>query len=132
MRSYFVALLTLAAMTVTVLPARGTAHGSPLDHPAYTGLVETLQEAYPESIVGPYFLPWNATDSRFFRQAGIPSYGFSPFLIFTTDTFRVDGTNERIGLPGFVDGVALYVRVVEQLAAAADAGRPQAGGLPPA
>ena len=41
---------------------------------------------------------------------------FSPFLIFTTDTFRVDGTNERIGLPGFVDGVALYVQTVERLA----------------
>jgi acetylornithine deacetylase/succinyl-diaminopimelate desuccinylase-like protein len=103
-------------LAVTVLPARGTARGSPLDHPAYTGLVEAIEEAYPDAPVGPYFLPWNATDSRFFRQAGVPSYGFSPFLIFTTDTFRVDGTNERIGLPGFVDGVALYVRAVERLA----------------
>lgn len=102
-------------LAVTVLPARGTAHGSPLDHPAYNGLIEALEEAYPDAIVGPYFLPWNATDSRFFREAGIPAYGFSPFLIFTTDTFRVDATNERIGLPGFVDGVALYVRTVERL-----------------
>ena len=102
-------------LAVTVLPARGTAQGSPLDHPAYAGLVEALEEAYPDAVVGPYFLPWNATDSRFFRQAGIPSYGFSPFLIFNTDTFRVDATNERIGLPGFVDGVALYVQAVERL-----------------
>ena len=103
-------------MAVTILPARGTAHGSPLDHPAYTDLVAAIEEAYPAATVGPYFLPWNATDSRFFRQAGIPSYGFSPFLIFATDTFRVDGTNERIGLPGFVDGVDLYIRAVQRLA----------------
>ncbi|MFQ5348992.1 MAG: M20/M25/M40 family metallo-hydrolase, partial [Thermoanaerobaculia bacterium] len=103
-------------LAVTILPAAGTAHGSPLDHPAYTGLVEAIEEAYPAATVGPYFLPWNATDSRFFRQAGIPSYGFSPFPIFATDTFRVDATNERIGLPGFVDGVAVYVGVVERLA----------------
>ena len=102
-------------LALTVRPARGTAHGSPLDHPAYTGLVEAIEESYPAAVVGPYFLPWNATDSRFFRAAGIPSYGFSPFLIFATDTFRVDATNERIGLPGFVDGVALYVRAVERL-----------------
>lgn len=103
-------------LAVTVLPTRGTAHGSPLNHPAYTGLLAAIEGAYPEAVVGPYFLPWNATDSRFFREAGIPSYGFSPFLIFTTDTFRVDGTNERIGLPGFVDGVALYAKAVERLA----------------
>lgn len=103
-------------MALTVLPARGTARGSSLDHPAYAGLVEAIEEAYPKALVGPYFLPWNATDSRFFRQAGIPSYGFSPFTIFATDTFRVDGTNERLGLPGFVDGVDLYVRVVQRLA----------------
>ncbi len=102
-------------LAVTILPARGTAHGSPLDHPAYASLIEAIEEAYPNADVGPYFLPWNATDSRFFREAGIPSYGFSPFLIFTTDTFRVDATNERIGLPGFVDGVALYVQAVERL-----------------
>ncbi len=102
-------------LALTVLPARGSAQGSPLDHPAYTGLIEALEEAYPNALVGPYFLPWNATDSRFFRAAGIPSYGFSPFLIFTTDTFRVDATNERIGLPGFVDGVALYIQAVERL-----------------
>jgi acetylornithine deacetylase/succinyl-diaminopimelate desuccinylase-like protein len=101
---------------LTILPARGTARGSPLDHPVYTALVEAIQEAYPTATVGPYFLPWNATDSRFFRQEGIASYGFSPFLIFTTDTFRVDATNERIGLPGFVDGVALYIRAVDHLA----------------
>jgi carboxypeptidase PM20D1 len=103
-------------LAVTVLPARGTAHGSPLDHPAYAGLVSAIEEAYPAAVVGPYFLPWNATDSRFFREVGIPSYGFSPFLIFTTDTFRVDATNERIGLPGFVAGVALYIQAVERLA----------------
>ena len=103
-------------LAVTILPALGTAHGSPLDHPAYTGLVAAIEEAYPVADVGPYFLPWNATDSRFFRDAGIPSYGFSPFLFFVTDTFRVDAANERIGLPGFVDGVALYVEAVERLA----------------
>ena len=57
-----------------------------------------------------------ATDARFFRQAGIPAYGFSPFVIFSTDTFRKDLANERIGLPGYVMGVDLYREAVARLA----------------
>ena len=67
--------------------------------------------------MGPYFLPWTATDSRFFRSAGVPSYGFSPFLIMNTDTLQVDQANERMSLPGYVDGVTLYREVVRRLVA---------------
>ena len=63
-------------------------------------------DAYPEAPAGPWFLPWTATDSRFFRSPGVPSYGFSPFLIMNTDTLQVDNANERFALPGFVEGVA--------------------------
>lgn len=94
----------------------GTAAGSPVDHPAFRILQSALEEAHPATPVGPYFLPWSATDARFFRAAGIPTYGFSPFLIFATDTFRADGANERIGLPGYLRGVETYVRVLERLA----------------
>jgi acetylornithine deacetylase/succinyl-diaminopimelate desuccinylase-like protein len=67
------------------------------------------------------FLPWTATDARFFRAHGIPSFGFSPFLVLTTDTIRVDQTGERISVPDFVDGVELYREILARLAA--DTGR---------
>jgi len=98
-------------------PAPVAKGGSPTDHPAFKLVVRTLQEHYPKVPVGPYFLPWTATDSRFFRSAGVPSYGFSPFLIMNTDTLQVDQANERMALPGYVDGVALYREVVRRLAA---------------
>jgi hypothetical protein len=91
--------------------------GSPTDHPAFRGIVETLQQRQPDVPVGPYFLPWTATDARFFRTAGVPSYGFSPFLILSTDTLQVDQANERMALPGYVEGVALYRDVVRRLVA---------------
>ena len=84
-------------------------------HPAYRAITETLEEHYPDAPMGPYFLPWTATDSRFFRAAGVPSYGFSPFLIMNTDTLQVDKANERFALPGFVEGVGLYRDVVRRL-----------------
>jgi acetylornithine deacetylase/succinyl-diaminopimelate desuccinylase-like protein len=90
--------------------------GSPTDHPAFKEILATLHDHYPEAPAGPYFLPWSATDSRFFRAAGIPSYGFSPFLIMNTDTLQVDAPNERLALPGYVGGVDLYREVVRRLA----------------
>jgi acetylornithine deacetylase/succinyl-diaminopimelate desuccinylase-like protein len=104
-------------VTLVQGPQLGTDRGSPVDHPAFRTLAEVVAERYPDTAVGPYFIAWSATDSRFFRLSGIPSYGFSPFLIFTTDTLRKDTLNERLGLTGFVGGVDLYKEAVRRLAA---------------
>ena len=97
-------------------PPLGSDRGSPADSPAFETILQTIRDHYPDTLVGPYFLPWSATDSRFFREAGIPSYGFSPFLIFSTDTYRVDAVDERISLPGFLTGLELYIDVLDNLA----------------
>ncbi len=89
--------------------------GSPLDHPVYQTIEATLHDAYPDAPVGPYFLPWTATDARFFRTLGVPTYGFSPFLIMNTDTLQVDRANERFAVPAFADGVELYKKLVRRL-----------------
>lgn len=90
-------------------------HGSPTDHPVFRGILDTIHADFPDAPAGPFFLPWTATDSRFFRTAGVPSYGFSPFLILTTDTLQVDRANERMALPGFVQGVGLYKKLLRRL-----------------
>jgi len=89
--------------------------GSPVDNPVFQALQATLHDSYPDAPLGPYFLPMTATDARFFRALGVPTYGFSPFLIMNTDTLQVDAANERFALPGFVDGVALYSKAVRRL-----------------
>jgi acetylornithine deacetylase/succinyl-diaminopimelate desuccinylase-like protein len=104
-------------LAVTFEAPLGSAAASPVEHPAFRTLQSVLEEAHLSARVGPYFLPWSATDSRFFRAVGIPSYGFSPFLIFATDTYRADTANERMGLPGFVEGVRLYRQALQRLAA---------------
>ncbi|HEX5759361.1 MAG TPA: M20/M25/M40 family metallo-hydrolase [Thermoanaerobaculia bacterium] len=97
---------------------RAAAHGSPPDHPALRAVEEAVRAAYPGAAAGPLFLPRTATDARFFRAAGVPSYGFSPFPTPVTDTLIVGGGNERISLPAYVEGVELYRRLVERLVAA--------------
>ena len=103
-------------LQVVVRDEQGAGHGSPLDHPLFEATQRVLQRRYPGVETGPLFLPWTATDARFLRAAGIPAYGFSPFLILTPDTMHVDGVNERIALPGYVSGVALYRELVREIA----------------
>lgn len=91
-------------------------HGSPLTHPVLETVEETLRRHYPDAPVGPMFLPWTATDSRFFRAHGIPSYGFTPFKVLTVDALRVGGAGERIALPAYVEGVAVYRELLRRLA----------------
>ena len=56
-----------------------------------------------------------ATDSRFVRAIGVPAYGFSPFLMLSADTYRIGHEDERLYLPGFVDGVEIYRQLVRRL-----------------
>jgi acetylornithine deacetylase/succinyl-diaminopimelate desuccinylase-like protein len=106
--------MTFGLQTV-LAEAPAARHGSPVGHPAFQGILATLKEKYPDAPAGPFFLPWTATDARFFRAAGIPSYGFSPFLIMSTDTLQVDAPNERLALPGFVEGVDVYRALLRRL-----------------
>ncbi len=105
-----------AGLTTTLYDEGAASFGSPLDHPVLRAAEATVREVYPDAPVGPLFLPRTATDARFFRAAGIPAYGFSPFAIPVTDTLIVGGGNERISLPGYVEGVAIYRRLIERLA----------------
>jgi acetylornithine deacetylase/succinyl-diaminopimelate desuccinylase-like protein len=105
----------LWGLSVTVDEPPTARGGSPVGHPVFQAALAVLKERYPGAAAGPWFLPWTATDSRFFRTVGIPSYGFSPFLIMNTDTLQVDKANERFALPAFADGVALYRQLVRRL-----------------
>jgi acetylornithine deacetylase/succinyl-diaminopimelate desuccinylase-like protein len=88
---------------------------SSLEHPLYLGIEAFMGETLPEVHHGPLFIPWNATDARFFRTFGITSYGFSPFWILSSDAVRMQGANERMPVPAFVNGVERYVALIKSL-----------------
>lgn len=102
-------------VTLEVGAPLGSGAPSPLDHPLYEHLVTSVEAAFPGVATGPYLLSASATDARFFRARGIPAYGFSPFLLFSTDAVKADATNERIAMPGYSQGVALYVDMLLRL-----------------
>ncbi|HVR30798.1 MAG TPA: hypothetical protein VMS86_14845, partial [Thermoanaerobaculia bacterium] len=97
------------------LPDDGPSPSSPVDHPIFAGITAALEARYGTVLTGPFFQTRSANDSRLFRRAGIPSYGFSPFLVLSTDTIGIGGLNEGIALPAFLDGVELYEELLRRL-----------------
>lgn len=110
----------LEGFTYTVIETHPPVEASPLDHEVFRGIDAVMARRYPEFDHGPLYLPWTATDARFFRQYGIPAYGFGPFRMLSSDAMSMKGVNERVPLPAFVEGVDLYVELVRHLAGPAD------------
>ena len=84
------------------------APASPLDHPLYRALEEILGV---RALVVPTFIP-GTTDSRFFRQRGMPAYGFSPFALNSEDSRGVHADNERVPVDAFLRGVETLRRLL--------------------
>ncbi|HVT58964.1 MAG TPA: M20/M25/M40 family metallo-hydrolase [Thermoanaerobaculia bacterium] len=105
----------LHGLHTTLEEPPGSPGASPINHPVLEEIIAGIHADFPGAPAGPFFLPFTATDARFFRAAGVPSYGFSPFLIMSTDTLQADRSNERMALPGYVQGIELYRKIVRQL-----------------
>ena len=106
----------LAGFTYQVEEVNPPVVGSDLDHEAFKMIGELMKEVYPEYTHGPLFIPYSATDARYFRQYGIPVFGFSPFHFLSDDARKMRGVDERLPAPSFVAGVELYSELVFRLA----------------
>lgn len=101
------------AITVTPLVEAHAAPPSPLT-PEIVGAVERVtEELWPGVPVVPV-MTIGATDSRHFRQAGIPMYGVSGIFIDVTDA-RAHAPDERIGVEAFYEGGEFLYRLLRTL-----------------
>jgi acetylornithine deacetylase/succinyl-diaminopimelate desuccinylase-like protein len=92
------------------------AKSSPASSDLRKALERVVKRRYPDAIIS---LPVLAgfTDSHYFRDLGIASYGFSPFVAPTSALGGgFHGNNERIGRQPFVDGVKFMFEVVAEIA----------------
>ncbi|MGH7487500.1 MAG: M20/M25/M40 family metallo-hydrolase, partial [bacterium] len=87
--------------------------------PASGRLYRAMERALkPEGPVVPTFIA-GFTDSRYFRERGIPAYGLSPFLLGPQDTRGIHGTDERIPLRELDRGVVRMRQILSFYVSAA-------------
>lgn len=80
----------------------------------YRALEATTRSHFPEAAVLPAMLT-GFTDSHFFRDRGIPSYGYSPFLLPTQDEAGVHGNDERVSIENVRRGTRMMLEIVRTL-----------------
>ena len=93
------------------------APASPMQNALYGMVEEVVREIDERALVLPTMSSW-FTDSRAFRKANTPSYGFIPALLLPEDYASIHGHNERIS----IDNMRLGCQVIFELARRLGAG----------
>lgn len=95
-----------------IIPAVGVPP-SPLLPEVIQAETETVQHFWPGLPVVPT-MSTGASDGRYLRIAGIPTYGIACMFFDVNDT-RAHGKDERVGVKDFDDGVGVAYRLVRNL-----------------
>jgi acetylornithine deacetylase/succinyl-diaminopimelate desuccinylase-like protein len=91
------------------------ANASPIDSTLVKTVAAVTRRRFPQAIIT-YPVLAGFTDSHYFRDLGVMSYGFSPFIAPPRELGGgYHGNDERIGKKVFVEGVRFFYEVVEQL-----------------
>lgn len=85
------------------------------DSALYRLIESTMAEHLPDAVVLPG-VSTGFTDSHFFRDLGIASYGFSPFIVPMADRRGVHGNDERLPVETLVNGTRIMIELVETFA----------------
>jgi acetylornithine deacetylase/succinyl-diaminopimelate desuccinylase-like protein len=113
-RAALVRVVADERIAVTVVDPGIAGPNSPLD-PHLMDAVERVSAAlWPGLPVVP-LMSTGASDSRYFRLAGIPAYGVSGIFV-DIDDVRAHGRDERLGVPQFYEGYDFLSRLVATLA----------------
>ncbi|HXV99864.1 MAG TPA: M20/M25/M40 family metallo-hydrolase, partial [Anaerolineae bacterium] len=82
--------------------------------PFYQALATTLKAHDPAGQVTPYLTP-GATDSRFFRAAGMSAYGFVPMRLNDKELSRIHGIDERVAISNLRWGIQVVYETLRKL-----------------
>ena len=92
-----------------------TAAVSSTDTPLYREIASAVKRHFPDASIAPA-VSTGFTDSHWFRDLGIASYGFAPFLIPDADESGVHGNNERISVENVRRGTQMMLEILQAVA----------------
>jgi acetylornithine deacetylase/succinyl-diaminopimelate desuccinylase-like protein len=84
------------------------------DTPLYRAIAKVAEEQHGAELIPT--VAGGFTDSHFFRDLGITSYGYSPFVFAPADFTGVHGNNERISVDNVTRGVATLYQLLTEFA----------------
>jgi len=93
---------------------RGEGNASDMHTQDYATIEAAMLEHYPGAVTAPYLM-LGTTDSRFFREKGMVSYGFCPAVIPAEHLKSIHGTDEKIGIESMSKGTEVYKDIVARL-----------------
>ena len=86
--------------------------GSPRG-PLFDAMADAVRSVHPDAVVLPY-MSTGFTDSRFFRSAGVETYGLMPLLLNREDLGRIHGVDEKIPVEGIREMTSVIAALVER------------------
>jgi acetylornithine deacetylase/succinyl-diaminopimelate desuccinylase-like protein len=105
----------LADDEITIEPIQTSeASESPIDTELYAAITDAVKKYFPDAVVTPSLLI-GTSDSRFFRERGIPSYGVFPALMPMEHVKMIHGIDEKISIENMVNGTEMLTHLVKQL-----------------
>jgi len=90
------------------------ANESPRESEYYHVIEALLREHFPGAVVTPSLLT-GTSDSRFFREKGIISYGMTPIVVSLQEVNLIHGADERISVENLLKGTEVYTELVRRL-----------------
>ncbi len=109
-----VAAIADASIELSALRERESSPPARIDAKFLASVTRVSESLWPGLPVIP-IMGTGATDSTYFRLAGIPAYGVSG-LFDDIDDYRAHGRDERLGVAQFYDGLEFLRRLVRGLA----------------
>jgi len=117
-RNFFKKIEKLAGKDVEVVPFdkdKGNPLPSGYNTQYFKGIKKVVNSLMGQIPVLP-FLTTGATDLRYFRNLGIPAYGFFPITLSNEELFRMHGKDERISIIVLKQGLVGTYEIVKFLA----------------
>jgi acetylornithine deacetylase/succinyl-diaminopimelate desuccinylase-like protein len=87
---------------------------APIDNPFYQAIALAVEKHSPDSGIFPLLMA-GATDGRYWRCLGYPSYGFTPMILERADIGRVHGIDERISIDNLLLGIKMTKGILIKL-----------------
>ena len=87
---------------------------APLKGGLMDAMARAAEQRVPNSVAVPIQMP-GASDSRFWRAIGVPTYGIGPFVIGEEDAKLIHGVDERISVENLELGCKIAYDVIRTL-----------------